>query len=74
MKNLRSRVLLLAVTAGLVAAASPAFAWVCTAKNARGATYSAVGIFHDVVASRALAKCKADSVAPGTCVIVNCVP
>ena len=74
MKSLRSGALLVAISAGMMLAASPAFAWVCTAKNARGATYSAVGIFYNIVKDRAMAKCRADSPAAVTCVIINCLP
>lgn len=72
MMTTTSRLVLAAATAGFVLAASPAFAWVCTAKNARGALYSASGIVRVNVVARALAKCRANSVLPGSCYIVRC--
>ena len=74
MKTLRSGALLLAISTGLVLAASPAFAWVCTAKNARGATYSAIGLIKQNAIDRAMAKCRIGAVVNATCVIVNCAP
>ena len=64
MKIVRSRVLLAAVAAGLMLAASPAFAWVCTAKNARGALYTSVGLFAAGTCSRAIVKCQAQQRLP----------
>ncbi len=74
MKSVRSRIALAAVSAGLILAASPAFAWVCTAKNARGATYSSFGLVKATASARALAKCRAGSVADNSCHIVSCSP
>ena len=74
MTLVRSRLLLVAMSAGLMLATSPAFAWVCTAKNARGALYSSVGLFQVPTQNRAVAKCRAGSVYPNTCVIVSCKP
>jgi hypothetical protein len=74
MKSVRSAALLVTVTAGMMMAASPAFAWICTAKNARGATYSGVGILKANAADRAMAKCKLGSVVNASCVIINCTP
>lgn len=75
MKLAGSRLLLIAAAAGMVAAtATPAAAWVCTAKNARGAHYTAVGVLPVLVCERALAKCRANSIAPGTCRVVNSHP
>ncbi len=72
MKLAGSRLLLIVAAAGLMtAAASPASAWVCTAKNARGALYTAVGIYPSGTCSRALAKCRVDSVYPRTCRVVS---
>ena len=74
MRTLRSRTLLLAVSAGLVLAASPAFAWTCTAKNLRGATYVGVGVLKENAIERALAKCHAGSIINAGCVIIDCNP
>ncbi len=75
MKLVGSRLLLIAAVAGLMtAAASPAFAWVCTAKNARGALYTSIGFFQAGTCSRALAKCRVDSVYPRTCRVVRSHP
>lgn len=75
MKIAGSRLLLVAAAAGLMtAAASPAFAWVCTAKNARGALYTSVGIFAAPTCSRAMAQCRANSVYPRTCRVVASHP
>ena len=71
MKIVRSRVLLAAVAAGVMLAASPAFAWVCTAKNARGALYTSVGLVAAGTCSRAIVKCQANSVYPRTCRVVS---
>ena len=71
MKSIRTATALAACAAVLLVA-SPAFAWTCKAKNARGATYTAVGVVRATVATRALAKCHADSAAQRTCVIVSC--
>jgi hypothetical protein len=70
--NLRSITIAVAGVAGIMLAASPAFAWVCTAKNARGALYTAVGVFSAPTQARAIAKCRANSAAPNSCVIVSC--
>jgi hypothetical protein len=72
MTKLRSVTLALAGVAGIMLVSSPTFAWVCTAKNARGALSSAVGAFSGPTQARALAKCRANSVAPNSCVIVSC--
>lgn len=69
----RYKTLLLAVVAATLVA-SPAFAWTCKAKNARGATYFGVGVFRAGAVDKALAKCRLDSAAPATCVIVDCAP
>ena len=75
MKLALSRVLLIAAAAGMVAVtATPAAAWVCTAKNARGALYTAVGIFPAPTCSRAIAKCRVNSVFPRTCRVVASHP
>ncbi len=75
MKLAGSRLLLIAATAGLMTAmASPAFAWVCTAKNARGALYTSIGFFQAGTCNRALIKCRANSVYPGTCRVVSSHP
>ena len=74
MKGLRSGILCLAVAGGMVLAASPASAWVCTAKNARGATYSAIGVLYNNTVNRALNKCWSDTVVKASCHIVSCVP
>jgi hypothetical protein len=75
MKLAGSRLLLIAAAAGIVAAtATPAAAWVCTAKNARGAFYTSVGILPALVCERALAKCRVDSIAPRTCRVVSSHP
>jgi hypothetical protein len=75
MKLAGSRLLLIAAAAGLMtAAASPAFAWVCTAKNARGAHYTAYGVFAAGTCSRAIIKCQADSYRPRTCHVVSSHP
>ena len=80
MKRLQSKVLLGLAAAAIVFAASPASAatWQCTAKNARGAAYTAVAIgvysaiVHDKARAKALAKCAAGSVYPATCYIASC--
>lgn len=80
MKRLQSKVLFALAAATVLFAASPASAaaWVCTAKNARGANYtaSAIGVFSLVVRDRArvkaLAVCRANSVVPASCYIVSC--
>lgn len=74
MTFLRSTALFLTVAVGMAFAASPAAAWICTAKNARGATYSAVGLLKVNAADRAIAKCKLGSVVNASCVIINCTP
>ena len=74
MKAMRSGTMLALVTTGILLVASPAFAWVCTAKNERGAAYTAVGIVKAVVSDRAIARCRSDSAAPNSCYIVNCAP
>ena len=75
MKHAGSRLLLIAAVAGLMtAAASPAFAWVCTAANARGAHYTAFGVFPPGTCSRAIAQCRANSVYPRTCRVINSHP
>jgi hypothetical protein len=75
MKLAGSRLLLIAVAAGLMtAAASPAFAWVCTAKNARGATYTAVGIVPALVCERALVKCRANTAYARSCRVFSSHP
>jgi len=70
--RMSSKAILIAVAATMIA--SPAFAWTCKATNARGATYYGVGVFRAGAAEKALAKCRHDSAAPATCVIVNCNP
>ena len=74
MKSVRTLVVVAAAAAGMMVAASPAFAWVCTAKNARGAVYTSIGVFPTLTCTRALAKCKADSVAPSTCKVASSHP
>ena len=74
MKALRSSALFLTVAVGMVFVASPASAWICTAKNARDATYSGVGLLKVNAADRAIAKCKIGSVVNASCVIINCTP
>ena len=76
MKLAGSRLLLIAVAAGLMtAAASPAFAWVCTAKNARGAhLHRGRRRCRLLVCERALVKCRANSIAPRTCRVVSSHP
>jgi hypothetical protein len=61
---------LVAVSAMLLA--TPALAWTCHAKNARGANYYGSAILRAVAVNRAIAKCQADSLAPGSCIIVDC--
>lgn len=61
-----------ALAAALSLASSPAFAWICTAKNAAGASFSAVGPLKPNVQARALAKCKVISGLPKTCAIASC--
>jgi len=70
MKGVHSRILVAAAATGMMLAASPAFAWVCTAQNARGAVYTSIGIFQGGTCSRAIAKCRANSVYPNTCRVV----
>ena len=65
-----SKAAMIAIAAILVA--SPAFAWTCKATNASGATYLGVGVFKAGAADKALTKCRLDSAAPRSCVIVNC--
>lgn len=80
MNAFQSKVLLAVAVATVLFAASPAAAaaWVCTAKNARGANYtaSAIGVFSLVVRDRArtkaIAVCRANSVVPASCYIVSC--
>lgn len=75
MKLAGSRLLLIAAAAGLMTAVtSPAFAWVCTAKNARGAIYTSIGVFPPNTCARALAKCRYDSARPRTCRVVSSHP
>lgn len=75
MKLAGTRLLAMAAAVGLMTvAASPAFAWVCTAKNARGALYTAVGIFRAGTCDRAIIKCRANSVYPRTCRVVRSHP
>ncbi len=74
MKIVRSRVLLAAAAASLMLAASPAFAWVCTAKNARGALYTSVGLFAAGTCNRAVIKCQLNSAYPRTCRVVSSHP
>ena len=75
MKLAGSRLLLIAAVAGLMtAAASPAFAWVCTATNARGALYTALGVFPPGTCKRAMAQCRANSVYPRTCRVIASHP
>jgi hypothetical protein len=74
MKSVGSRMIVAAAAAGMMLAASPAFAWVCAAKNARGAVYTSIGVFPGGTCTRALAKCRADSVAPGTCKVIASHP
>jgi hypothetical protein len=74
MKALRSSALFLTVAAGMVFVASPASAWDCTAKNARGATYSGIGVLKANAIDRAIAKCHLGSVVNASCVIINCSP
>ena len=64
--------IVLALAAGAMLAASPAFAWTCTAKNARGAHYTAVRAIKANAIAHALNKCKIDSAAPATCHIISC--
>ncbi len=68
----RITALTLALAAGTLIAASPASAWVCKAKNAGGATFTAIGPIKPNVSARAVLKCKIGSTAPATCVITNC--
>ena len=81
MKRLHSKALLALIAAGTLLAATPALAfpaWQCTAKNARGAKYTAatIGIVSAVVHERAKAKavtfCALGSLAP-TCRVVSCI-
>ena len=75
MKLAGSRLLLIAAAAALMTAtASPAFAWVCTAQNARGAHYTAIGIFPPGTCTRAVIKCRANSLRPLTCHVVASHP
>lgn len=75
-----SKVLLAFAATAFVLAATPTSAavWVCTAKNARAANYtaSAFGVFSQVVKDRARAKalsaCAANSLVPATCYIKAC--
>ena len=62
----------LAFCAGVLLVSSPAYAWTCTATNARGVNYTAVGAVRATVASRALVKCQVNSARPGTCYIKSC--
>jgi hypothetical protein len=62
----------LALCAGVLLAASPAAAWTCTAKNAGGTAFTGVGVLKVNAEARALAHCRANSVLPRSCVIVNC--
>ncbi|CAN5136931.1 hypothetical protein BH10PSE9_BH10PSE9_20620 [soil metagenome] len=74
MKGLRSSALFLTVSVGMAFAASPASAWICTAKNARGATYSGIGVVKANAIDRAMAKCRIGAVVNATCVIISCIP
>lgn len=64
----------------VVAMAAPANAasWLCTARNARGATFSAqaIGVFSVAVRQRAVNQalnvCFANTVIKQSCVIINC--
>ncbi len=64
--------LAVALCAGMIASAASAAVWTCKASNARGAIYVANGVVKANVRARALARCRADSVAPRTCYIVSC--
>lgn len=75
MKLALSRIVMVAAAAGMLAAtAAPASAWVCTARNARGVHFTAVGVFPPTVCERALFKCRVNSFAPRTCRIVRSHP
>jgi hypothetical protein len=62
----------LVLCAGVFFAASPAAAWTCTAKNASGARYVALGLLRLTTQARAIFYCQLSSAAPKTCVIVKC--
>jgi len=79
--NARSKTVLAVATALTLFAVTPALAfpaWQCTAKNARGAKYtaSAWGVFSQQVKERASAKalaaCVQDTVIVQSCVIITC--
>ena len=59
-----------------VSLTDPAFAWTCTAKNASGATYTAIGLLKLSTEARALVRCQIMSAgaSPGSCVVVDCDP
>ena len=79
--NARSKTVLAIATVVTIFAVTPAMAfpsWQCTAKNARGAKYtaSAWGVFSQQVKERAgakaLAACAADTVIVRSCHITTC--
>ncbi len=75
MKLAGSRLLLVAAVAGVMtAAASPAFAWVCTATDATGARFMVAGPIRPSTCNFALTKCRAKSVAPRTCQVIKSHP
>ena len=72
MKLAGSRLLLIATVAGLMtAAASPAFAFVCTATDGTGARFMVDGPNRPSTCNFALAKCRAKSVYPRTCRVIK---
>ena len=80
MTGFRTKTLLAVATAGVLFAASPAFAykWTCTATNSRHAHYTQVSVgfnsvlVHNRASSKALQACAIDSYSPQTCRILNC--
>ena len=65
-----------ALSIGVLLASSPANAWTCTAKDARGNVFTVFGLIKASAEARALARCQIMSAATssGTCVVVDCDP
>jgi hypothetical protein len=73
MKGLRIKAAL-ALCAGLLLVSSPAMAWVCTAKNVKGAKFTGIGLFKANAEARAITKCKLVTGLAATCVVTDCKP
>jgi hypothetical protein len=74
MKRGRSQVLAVLTAGSLLMLSSEAFAWQCTAKNVRGVLWFGAGATRAIAASRAINHCRINSGAPGSCVVIACVP